>query len=369
MVICLDILFWIALTFGIALFPRLSEDHMKVVKATFEEKEGRPMTDSEYNARLDLAGARTMNYAWAWNSFVFAAAGAIAVGVLKGIGAEDSVEQNNWGYSLCVVVAGAETLVLSIPFYFLQHKRPGKQVPAGSNIVATGLTNYARTLMKAPKLSQTFFYLALYFVMADGQNTLLTQLSLVASSVVSFSVVDNTYFLIVQGVSAGLGPFIIVWIQKKLGFRTKTMLHLSNLACVLLCGWGLAGTWTNVVGLHHTWEFWAVNGLAGVTTGTQWAYSLAFLGELVPRGEENQFFSLSGIISKGGAWIGPVVSSAIIDRTQSQYPSFGFLGLLIGVPGLLVFFVDEDKAKIQCEQYLAGKEKERENCVRYKIVK
>ncbi|KAK6221903.1 hypothetical protein LQW54_001123 [Pestalotiopsis sp. IQ-011] len=157
------------------------------------------------------------------------------------------------------------------------------------------------------------------------------------------------------GVSWSAFPYLGVVLQVRFGLGTKTMLYASNVGCCLLAAWGAAGIWTNAVGYHNEWEFWMYACLCGAAVGVQWSYSQAFMGELTPRGHENHFFSLLGVVSKGGSWIGPIISSALIDRTQNAWVPFGFVALLTGVSTLLLVFVDEARGRADCERFLGVK--------------
>lgn len=97
------------------------------------------------------------------------------------------------------------------------------------------------------------------------------------------------------------------------------MLQWANTICVLVALWGMIGIWTTKVGYHNVWEFWLYAAIYGFGFGAQFSYGQAFMAELVPKGREYMFFSLLGIVSKGSAWIGPIVSSAIVDRTGNQW--------------------------------------------------
>lgn len=76
------------------------------------------------------------------------------------------------------------------------------------------------------------------------------------------------------------------------------------------------------------------------------------MAELVPRGREYMFFSLLGIVSKGSAWIGPIVSSAIVDHTGNQWTAFPWVAALIFIPFVGIFFVSEVKSQKECAEYL-----------------
>lgn len=110
------------------------------------------------------------------------------------------------------------------------------------------------------------------------------------------------------------------------------MLQIANTVCVLVAMWGIIGIWTTKAGYHNIWEFWLYAAIYGFGFGAQFSYGQAFMAELVPRGREYMFFSLLGIVSKGSAWIGPIVSSAIVDRTGNQWTVS--ISLLWG-PGVL----------------------------------
>jgi len=131
------------------------------------------------------------------------------------------------------------------------------------------------------------------------------------------------------------------------------MLQATNFGCLLVALWGMIGIWTTKVGYHNLWEFWFFNAQFGFTMGAQFSYGQAFMAELVPRGREYMFFSLLGIVSKGSAWIGPIVCSAIVDRNGNQWTSFPFVAALIFVPFVGIFFISEEKSRKECAEYLA----------------
>ncbi|KAH8889123.1 MFS general substrate transporter [Thozetella sp. PMI_491] len=356
--IVINIAFWTVFTFFVALFPKITESHARARKA-LEEKDSGTVSEVEYKVALQIIRSRVMNHAWGWNNLGYALTGCLCLAILIGLRADDSTEQNNLGYSVCVAMTGGVALIFSLPWFVLQQPRPGKPVPRGHNIVTIGLANYWSTFVNLRKLSQAFFYLVLYFFLNDGANTLLTEVLVLQSSVVLFSAVSNTYYVIVQGFSAFIFPFVAIAVQEVLGTSTKRMLHLTNFVCVLVSLWGMVGIWTTNFGFHQAWEFWAFSATMGLSVGCQWSYSQAFMAQLVPQGDENQFFSLLGVVSKGGGWIGPVVSSALIDRTGNINMPFAFITPLITIPAILLIFVDEDRAQIDSEKYVAERRGER----------
>ena len=80
------------------------------------------------------------------------------------------------------------------------------------------------------------------------------------------------------------------------------------------------------------------------------------ISEVTPRGKEFLFFSLFSIRGKTSAFIGPIVSSAIIDASPSRNNSLPFyflFGLSILSMLLLAIFVDLKKSRVEQEEFLA----------------
>ena len=83
------------------------------------------------------------------------------------------------------------------------------------------------------------------------------------------------------------------------------------------------------------------------------------ISEVTPRGKEFLFFSLFSIIGKTSSFIGPLVSSAIIDASphgNNSTPFYFLFGLscLSGV--FLVTFLNLKKSRVEQETFLAEEE-------------
>lgn len=82
------------------------------------------------------------------------------------------------------------------------------------------------------------------------------------------------------------------------------------------------------------------------------------ISEVTPRGHEFLFFSLFSIIGKTSSFIGPLVSSAIIDASPSGNVSTPFYFLFgLSVASFLILFwgVDLKKSQVEQERFLLDK--------------
>jgi MFS-type transporter involved in bile tolerance (Atg22 family) len=134
------------------------------------------------------------------------------------------------------------------------------------------------------------------------------------------------------------------------------MFNAVMLGIILLDAWGMIGIWTQKFGFHNEWEFWLYQVFYGLFVCPWYSYSQIMISEVTPRGKEFLFFSLFSIMGKTSAFIGPIVSSAIIDASPSQNNSLPFyflFGLSVLSMLLLAIFVDLKKSRREQEEFLA----------------
>jgi MFS-type transporter involved in bile tolerance (Atg22 family) len=89
----------------------------------------------------------------------------------------------------------------------------------------------------------------------------------------------------------------------------------------------------------------------GLVVCPWYSYSQIMISEVTPRGHEFLFFSLFSIIGKTSSFIGPLVSSAIIDASPTGNVSTPFYFLFaLSLVSFLVLLVCVDLKKSQAEQ-------------------
>ncbi|KAG9247227.1 autophagy-related protein 22-like protein, partial [Calycina marina] len=346
-----SVTWWVSYVFFNAVFPKLANDLPEVHKAREELLRG-IITQQQFDYTCSIQRSRIVNISWAWNNIGFLVCCALSLAALFGLHADDSVANNNWGYSVALAICTSVWIVFAIPWFIWEKRRPGPAIPDKYNMVMFGLEQTFFAAKQAWKLKQTLTYLIAFFLLADGVGTSLTLISIAQTKAVAYSAIRNTYFLFVQGFSALIGVYIFYYAQVYFNLKTKTMLQISNFCCVLFPFWGTIGIWTDRVGFHNTWEFWFASALYGFAFGNQYSYGQAFMAELVPKGREFMFFSLLGIVNKGSAWIGPIACSAITDHTGNQWLGFPFVAALTFVPFVAIFLISVEKSRVECTAYL-----------------
>lgn len=178
------------------------------------------------------------------------------------------------------------------------------------------------------------------------------------SEIVAYNALQLTYLLMINVAGQAVGIWSFWHIQKRFGFSTKTMFTAVAIAIVITNGWGMIGIWSQRFGFHNTWEVWLYQAYYGIFVCPWYAYSQTMISEVTPRGREFLFFSLFGIVGRTSAFIGPIVSSAIIDDTGNNSSPFYFLFTLSLVSCFwLILFVDIKKSRIEQAEFLEREEK------------
>lgn len=90
---------------------------------------------------------------------------------------------------------------------------------------------------------------------------------------------------------------------------------------------------------------------SGLFTAPIWAWQQTMLAELVPKGKENLFFGLFGVVNKASSWIGPVVIGAITESTGNIWKGWPFILALFVLATIIICLIDVDKAKLELVEY------------------
>ncbi|KAI1272645.1 autophagy-related protein 22-like protein [Xylaria sp. FL0933] len=350
------ICYQLTLTYWTAAFPSLARNapHLKDAARAYAEGE---IGQADYDRQDEMERSRLSNMA-----FVIQSAGevvilAIIVGILFGVHVNASTESNNWGLSVLIAFATAVWLALSIPWFLVEKRRPGLKIPPGKNIVSVGFWQLKEAVTKIWHLKQSLIYLIGYFLLGDSLNTTVTVIATLQNEVVSYDTLTLTYLFIVGIVAQGVGIAVYWWLQKRYNISAKMMFNFVMAAIVLLDGWGMIGNWTNNFGFHHVWEIWLYQAFYGLFVCQWYSYSQIMISSVTPRGHEFLFFSLFTIIGKTSSFIGPFVSSAIIDaspgHSNNSAPFYFLFALsLVSATGLWLF-LDLDKSAREQEAFLA----------------
>ncbi|CAD0100545.1 unnamed protein product, partial [Aureobasidium mustum] len=331
-------LYILTLSFWAAAFPSLARNTKEIREKARDLADG-TITREEYDHADSMKRNELSN--------------AVIVGIMFAMHVDDSTANNNYGLSVLIAFSSGVWLLLSLPLVL-----HGKETTWHASRVID--PSSWRLSIVIWQLRQSFCYLIGYFLLGDSLNTIVTVIGTLQNAVVTYNTLELTYLLLV-GIAAqavGIGGFW--YIQKRYGLSTKTMFNAVAIGIICLAAWGMIGIFTQKVGYKVKIEFWFYQVFYGIFVCPWYSYSLVMISEVTPRGKEYLFFSLFSMVGKTSAFIGPLVSSAIIDASPSHNNStpFYFLLALSLVSFLFIFFfVDLSKSQVEQAEFCARRKR------------
>lgn len=145
------------LTFWTAAFPGLARNtaHMKEVASNYVSGQ---ITRDQYDYADTLMRSKLSNVAFIVQSGTEIIILAIIVGIMFGLDVDASETNNNWGLSVLIAFVSGVWLLVSLPWFFLEKRRPG-QDPGKRSIFAAGLWQLWDAVQQIWHLKQSLLYL------------------------------------------------------------------------------------------------------------------------------------------------------------------------------------------------------------------
>ena len=141
-----------------ASFPGLARN-TSAMKEKAEEYKAGTISRETYDLFDSMKRNEISNLSAMWSGIGEIPIIAVGVGILYSVHANSSTEANNWGLSVAITWSSAAWLLCSIPWFVLEKKRPGQDVPPGFNIVTAGLWQLGRAFTQIWRLKQSLTYL------------------------------------------------------------------------------------------------------------------------------------------------------------------------------------------------------------------
>ncbi|KAF9241828.1 autophagy-related protein 22-like protein [Melanogaster broomeanus] len=334
------------LVFYAAAFPRLARNtpHSRKLRDRYDE--WRVMEES-------LEKNRISNISTAHSNIGFVVTYLLNLAILIPPRTANNPMVDN--YTIRSVLDNSYWVLLGIWWFIYQSPRPGPPLPKGESYLTIGWKQIWAALKTYKDLPYTFMYLFAFFLLADGLNTTGTLVSICQNDKFSFSFLQNTYLGLSQAITSTISTFGFWYIQRYWKISTKKMFVVTNVVTILIPFWGMLGIWTNKVGFHNVWEFWAYNVVFGLFQAPYYAFSQTMMAELSPPGFDNMFFGLFGLSNRASSMVGPSVVQAIIDKSNDNWQGFPFLFAICSAASLVIWFgVDVKKGRRDAVRWAAS---------------
>jgi MFS-type transporter involved in bile tolerance (Atg22 family) len=204
------------LTFWSAAFPSLARNTRDIREKADDYMRG-TLSRDDYDFADTMKRSQLANTAFYIQSLAEIIILAVIVGIMFAVGINASAAKNNWGLSILIAFASGVWLLVSLPWFFLEKRRPGAD-PGNRSIIMVGLSQLYFAMRQVWRLKQSLLYLAGtatptyprdivpllmnemsqgYFLLGDSLNTTVTLISTLQNSLVAYNTLQLTYLLLV----------------------------------------------------------------------------------------------------------------------------------------------------------------------------
>ncbi|MBC8162238.1 MAG: MFS transporter [Roseiflexaceae bacterium] len=206
-----------------------------------------------------------------------------------------------------------------VPLRLLRQRGAPRPLPAGERYLTVGFSQLRHTFLQARRFPQTLLFLAAYLLYNDGIQAVIAlssqfgaeELGMESSSLI-------TLILIVQFM-AFFGALLFGWLARLLG--TKRALIVSLLI------------WTATVVaayfVQNGTQFYILAVPIALVLGGSQALSRSVFSQMIPPGQEAEYFSLYEVSERGTSWLAPLFFGLALQFTGSYR---------IAIISLIVFF-------------------------------
>ena len=239
--------------------------------------------------------------------------------------------------------------VFSIPTFLFVNEdhRSGEKK---TNLIADSIKQVRKTFRNVREYREMTRFLIARLIYNDGLITVFAFGGIYAAGTFDFSFQEIMIFAIVLNVAAGLGAFLMGFLDDFIG--GKQTIQISNYGLILACiiavvapNRDLFNIALPILGdtiISGKTLFWLSGILIGIFSGPNQASSRSLMARFVPQGKENEFFGFFAFSGKATAFLGPFFLGYFTQLFNSQRYGIAVVIFLLIIGTMLLRSVDEE---------------------------
>ena len=232
--------------------------------------------------------------------------------------------------------------IFSLPtFIFVKDKE--KQSKISLQVIKDSYSSIKKTFEDIKNYNQIVKFLIARLVYNDALITIFAFGGIYAKEVFDFSFNDIFLFGIILNITAGLGAFLFGFIDDKIG--SKKTIQITNIGFIIACFIAFIAPVISLdyLGFSGKSLFWFAGCLIGIFSGPNQAASRSFIGRLMPKNKENEFYGFFAFSGKATAFLGPFLFSIIVGVTGSLRLGILMIAILFFIGFILLDSVNEEE--------------------------
>ena len=212
-----------------------------------------------------------------------------------------------------------------VPMLRLVNRQPRRQLPVGERYLTVGFKQLNQTLRKLPRFPHTLLFLVAYLLYNDGIQTVIALSSQFGSEELKMTGDQLIQLILIVQFVAFFGALGFGYLARWIGAKRAIMISLVIWTGVVVFAWSPL--------LQTGGQFFIVGAVIAVVLGGSQALSRSLYSQMIPMGQETEYFSLYEISERGTSWLGPLVFGLAIQWTNSYRVAVLVVGIffIIGV--------------------------------------
>ena len=239
--------------------------------------------------------------------------------------------------------------IFSIPtfLYVNQEKRPKQKIKP---MIIESIIQVRNTFRNVRQYKEMTKFLIARLIYNDGLITVFAFGGIYAAGTFGFSFQDILIFGIVLNVAAGLGAFMMGFLDDMIG--GKSTIQISNVGLIIACIIAVSAPDRDLFNITlpilgsilitGKSMFWLSGILIGIFSGPNQSASRSLMARFVPKDRENEFFGFFAFSGKATAFMGPFLLGVLTQIFESQRYGIAVVILFLIVGFILLRSVDED---------------------------
>ena len=222
--------------------------------------------------------------------------------------------------------------VFSIPnFMWLKDRKVEEKI--SKQLIKSSYGRIRTTFREIRKYKQISRFLIARILYNDGLITIFSFGGIYAAGTFGFTFTEIMIFGIVLNITAGLGAFLLGFLDDIIG--GKNTIQLSNIGLIIACLLAVFTTSKTI--------FWIAGILIGICSGPNQASSRSLMARFVPEEKTNEFFGFFAFSGKATAFVGPMLLGFLTQAFGSQRFGVAVVAILIFAGAWVLHGLDEEE--------------------------
>ena len=218
--------------------------------------------------------------------------------------------------------------IFSIPTFLWLDKDDRKR-KLNSKLLKDSFKQLFNTFSDIRKIKNTVRFLIARLFYNDALITMFSFGGIIAKGVYDFNLEKMLIFGIVLGVSAGIGAFLMGFIDDKIG--PKKTIQISNFLLIIAT--------CLVVFVDNEMIFWFAGVLVGFSSGPNQSSSRSLMSRFSPEKKQNEFFGFFAFSGKITAFLGPFLLAQVTYIALTYFDFSGVAAQRLGVSVVLILLL------------------------------